>query len=115
MNTPNVFSGDIQLSFSSDDGMTICCSRRIAAKVNAALLHNGIKCTETAVEIPGTKNIHDFLSLTVESKNISELLNILTSLLDSIGIFYTVEHHTVDDDGEENIQISLNNYSVFDK
>lgn len=115
MNTPNIFSGDIHLRFSCDDGMTICCSQRIAAKVNTALLQNGIKCIDTAVEIPGTRNIHDFLTLTVESENISELFNIITSLLDSIGISHTKDNHTIGDDGEENIQISLNNYSVFDK
>jgi hypothetical protein len=118
MSFSDVVSGDIQLHYSTDEGIHICCSRKIALKLNEVLLGHDLKCSDATIAILGKPNMHDVIELTVvECSNIKEVLDIITSFLSSAGIIYSTDYHTIDDDddGDESIQLTLNNYSVFDR
>ena len=115
MNISDVPTGEVKLLYSIDEGMRICCSRKLLGNLQAYLNESGFGYTNVAVEVPGTVNICDFVEISVNGSNMKELLQTVKTFLNTAGITFTIDHHTIDEDGDENIILSLTNYSVFDR
>lgn len=109
------YPGEMKLLYSADEGMRICCSRKIISRIQPHLRNFGFECTDANIEVQGSTNIHDFIEVSVTGSNMKDLLHAVTTFLSSVGIIFSTDYHTVDDDGDEDISLNLTNYSVFDR
>ena len=108
-----ILSAEIKIVNDASFGMHFECSEKYASRISDHLRAENFRCGEPSIEIQGTRNIHNYVKVTVQEKDFVRVQETIRAFCKYKGAELSEE--TLAYAGEETVTLYLLNMSVFDK